>query len=90
MDAITKNMENLVSAIFSSIKPLEWFYSDETIWKFYSIHSHLLHILPDIQLEAESGRWRYVNPENFTIIRDKSQAYIVLTYQEAGIYDMIF
>lgn len=90
VDAITKNMENLVSAIVSSIKPLEWFYSDETIWKFYSIHSHLLHILPDIQREAESGRWRYVKPENFTIIRDKSQAYIVLTYQEAGIYDMIF
>ena len=80
VDAITKNMEKLVSAIVSSIKPLEWFYSDETIWKFYSIHSHLLHILPDIQREAESGRWRNVKPENFTIIRDKSQAYIVLTY----------
>lgn len=90
VDSITKNMEHLVSAIVSSIKPMEWFYSDEPIWKFHPIHSHLLSILPEIKNEAESGRWNKVMPENFTILRDKSQAYIVLTYQEAGIYDMTF
>lgn len=90
VDSIIQNMDCLVTTIVSSIKPIEWFYSDETIWKFYSIHLHLLSILPDIKNEAESGRWKKVKSENFTILRDKSQAYIVLTYQEAGIYDMTF
>lgn len=90
IDSIIQNMDILVSAIVSSIKPMEWFYSDEPIWKFYPIHSHLLKILPQIQQEAETGRWKNVKPENFRILRDKTQAYIVLTYQEAGIYDMTF
>lgn len=83
-------MNTLINAIVSSIKPMEWFYSDETIWKFYSIHSHLLKLMPQLQQEAETGRWKHVKPENFTILRDKTQAYIVLTYQESGIYDMTF
>jgi len=90
VDTIAQNVNILINAIVSSIKPIEWFYSDETIWKFYPIHSHLLRILPEIKNEAESGRWKKVKPENFAILRDKSQAYIVLTYQEAGIYDMTF
>lgn len=90
VDTIAQNVNILLSTIVSSIKPMDWFYSDETIWKFYTIHSHLLEILPYIKQEAESGRWNKVKPENFTILRDKSQAYIVLTYQETGIYDMIF
>lgn len=90
IDEVALNMNTLVNALVSSIKPMEWFYSDEPIWKFYPIHSHLLKILPKIQQEAETGRWKNVKPENFTILRDKSQAYIVLAYQEAGIYDMTF
>ena len=49
-------------------------------WKFYLI----------LKQEAESGRWNKVKPDKFIILRDKSQAYIVLTYQETGIYDMTF
>jgi len=90
VDTIAQNVNILINTIVSSIKPIEWFYSDENIWKFYSIHSHLLRILPEIKNEAEAGRWKKVKPENFSIIRDKSQSYIVLTYQEAGIYEMTF
>ena len=90
IDSIIQNMDILVTTIVSSIKPIEWFYSDEPIWKFYPIHSHLLKILPQIQQEAETGRWKNVKPENFRILRDNTQAYIVLTYQETGIYDMTF
>lgn len=87
---IVHNMDILIRTIVSSIQPIEWFYSKETIWKFYRIHYHLLQILPQIQKEAESGRWKDVRADNFTILRDKNQAYIVLAYQEAGIYDMSF
>ncbi|MCM1450913.1 MAG: hypothetical protein NC102_01465 [Clostridium sp.] len=90
IDEVALNMNTFVNAIVSSLKPMEWFYSDETIWKFYPIHSHLLNILPQLQQEAKTGRWRCVRPENFTILRDKTQAYIVLTYQEPNIYDMTF
>lgn len=87
---VALNMNTLVNAIVSSIKPMEWFYSDGTIWKFSSIHSHLLKILPQLRQEAETGRWKFVKSENFTLLRDKTQAYIVLTYQESGIFDMTF
>lgn len=90
VDTIAQNVNILLSTIVLSIKPMDWFYSNETIWKFYTIHSHLLEILPYIKQEAESGRWNKVKPDKFTILRDKSQAYIVLTYQETGIYDMTF
>lgn len=90
IDEVALNMNTLVNAIVSSIKPMEWFYSDETIWKFYTLHSHLLKILPQLQQEAETGHWKHVKPENFTILRDKTQAYIVLTYQDSAIYDMTF
>lgn len=90
IDSIALNMDILANIIVSSIKPMEWFYSKESIWKFYKVHYHLLQILPLIQKEAESGRWKNVKADNFTILRDKSQAYIVLAYQEAGVYDMTF
>lgn len=90
IDCIAFNMDILVNIIVTSIKPMEWFYSKVSIWKFYKVHYHLLQILPLIQKEADSGRWKNIKADNFTILRDKTQAYIVLTYQEAGVYDMTF
>lgn len=90
IDSIALNMDVLINAIITSIKPMDWFYSKDSIWKFYRIHHHLKQILPQIQHEAETGRWKGVKPDNFTILRDQTQAYIVLTYQEASIYDMTF
>lgn len=90
MDSIAFNMDILVNIIVTSIKPMEWFYSKESVWKFYRIHYHLLQILPLIKKEAEFGRWKNVNADNFTVLRDKTQAYIALTYQEAGVFDMTF
>lgn len=69
---------------------MEWFYSDETIWKFHKIYYHLKQILPQLKEEAETGRWKGVGPDNFRILRDGTQAFIVLEYQDAGIYDMTF
>lgn len=89
-DSVVHNMGILINTITSSIKPMEWFYSDEPIWKFDKIHSHLKQLLPQLKHEAETGRWRGVKPENFTIQRDKTQAFIVLTYQDEGLYEMTF
>lgn len=79
MYGISNTMGIFIHTIVSSIKPMEWFYSKESIWKFYRINSHLLNILPLIKREAETGRWKDVKPENFTILRDSTQAYIALT-----------
>lgn len=90
IDSIAQNVNLMINTIISSIKPMEWFYSNETIWKFRPIYSHLLHILPELRHEAETGRWKGVKPENFTLLRDNTQAYIILSYQDPGIYDMSF
>lgn len=90
VDSIAQNVNLMINAIISSIKPMEWFYSNDTIWKFRPIYLHLLRILPELRHEAETGRWKGVKSENFTLVRNTTQAYITLSYQHAGIYDMCF
>lgn len=90
VDSIFENMDKVVSSIITSIKPMEWFYSDEEIWKCYKVYYSLKQFLPKLKEEATKGRWPYVKPENFLIERDKKQAYIALRYSGERIYNLSF
>lgn len=35
---IFPNMDKVVSNIITSIKPMEWFYSDEEVWRCYKVY----------------------------------------------------
>lgn len=41
IDSIFVNMDKVVNSIITSIKPMEWFYSDEEIWRCYKVYYSL-------------------------------------------------
>lgn len=90
IDSIFENMDKVVSSIITSIKPMEWFYSDEEIWRCYKVYYRLKQFLPKLKEEAAKGRWPDVRPENFLLERDKNQAYITLRYSDERIYNLAF
>lgn len=90
IDSIFDNMDKIVKSIITSIKPMEWFYSDEEIWRCYKVYYRLKQFLPKIKGEATKGRWPDVRPENFLLERDKKQAYIALRYSDERIYNLAF
>lgn len=90
LDSIFENMDKIVNSIISSIKPMEWFYSDEEIWRCYKVYYRLKQFLPKIKEEAAKGRWPNVRPENFLLERDKKQAHIALRYSDERIYNLAF
>ena len=87
---IFPNMDKVVSNIITSIKPMEWFYSDEEVWRCYKVYNTLKQFLPKLKEEASKGRWPNVKPENFLLERDKKHAYIALRYSDEHIYNLAF
>lgn len=69
---------------------MEWFYSDEEIWRCYKVYYRLKQLLPKLKEEATKGRWPNVKPENFLLERDKKQAFIALRYSDERIYNLVF
>lgn len=90
IDDVFENMDTVITSIITSIKPMEWFYSDEDIWRCYRVYYKLKQFLPKIQEEASKGRWPNVKPENFILERDKHQAYITLRYFNDQIFNLSF
>lgn len=80
----------ILTRIINRIKPMEWFYEDKPVWKFYKIYYRLQHWVKDVREKAAEGRWNGLQPENIKLNRDKSSTHITITYQEDGIYEMIF
>ena len=90
IESIFENMDRVVISIITSIKPIEWFYSDEEIWRCYKVYYRLKQLLPKLKEEATKGRWPNVKPENFLLERDKKHAFIALRYSDERIYNLVF
>lgn len=90
IDSIFVNMDKVVNSIITSIKPMEWFYSDEEIWRCYKVYYSLKRLLPKLKEEAAKGRWPDVKPEHFILERDKNQAFITLRYSDTKIYNLTY
>lgn len=88
IESIFENMDRV--SIITSIKPMEWFYSDEEIWRCYKVYYRLKQLLPKLKEEATKGRWPNVKPEIFLLERDKKQAFIALRYSDERIYNLVF
>lgn len=90
IDSIFESMDKVISCVITSIKPMEWFYSDEKIWSCSNVYYNLKQMLPKLKEEASRGRWPDVKPGNFVLERDKRQAFITLRYSDERIYNLAF
>lgn len=90
IDSVLSIFDKTINALVNNIKPMDWFYIDEPIWKLRKSYFFLTEILSKIQVEADKGRWPEVSSKNFRLLRDNNQAYLVISYVDNGIYDMTF
>ena len=90
IDDVSETIISVIEILVSSIKPMSWFNSDTTGWRFHSIYSQLNEMLPLLQHEATIDRWPDIKSSNFIIDRNSYQAKIKLTYREDRLFEMIF
>lgn len=83
-------ISKMLDIVTNNIKPIEWFISEEPVWKFNRTYYDLHKMLPLLQEEAAKERWKDVKPENFRLIRNADCALICLDYTDNGTYTMQF
>lgn len=90
IDKIYDRISLMLDIVTNNIKSMDWFLSDDPVWKFHETFSDLRHIIRLLRREAIYERWKDVKPSNFRLLIDDDCALICLDYTDDINYVMQF